>query len=316
MKITELKAYKRINAKFETGEFTPGTESKMPVYSYDPRYNTKLTPGHYVDGISYVKIHFKDVPEEFRTRDFFLKALSSVHKDILEYVKEHIGTEFDRKFFMDYIATNQYALEFDENCFEYMPLEYIDEEMVSFAILQAVKRRYIERRGDFGEWFYSVAKRKPEILTEDFWVLGARLWAKRIGENNKFLSITPDEYKTQDYYFAMCLLNSTPVMEDFPDEIVTAGFLSVLIYDNINNVACFSEKALETKFPLLIDGEEITYWQLAVRIDGYLIRDIPLNEERIEYFLRYYPKDSGQYRYGFENPYKRWLEQKQQNPDA
>lgn len=95
----------------------------------------------------------------------------------MEYVKAHIGEKFDRDFFKDHIVSDYYSIEFDENCFEYMPIEYIDEEMVSVAMLKAVNARYIERRGDFDDWFYSVAKRKPNVLTQDFWTLGARIRA-------------------------------------------------------------------------------------------------------------------------------------------
>lgn len=250
MRITDLPAYQHIYHKFESGEFKLGIASKLPIYTYSSNPADNLTPGHYVGGLSYSKINFSDVPEKFRTRDFFLHAVSSVHKDVLAYVKENLGKKFDRNFFKDHIATEHYALYFEENCFEYMHIEYIDEEMISCAMIKAIDSRCIERRGDFKDWFYSVAKRKPEVLTQDFWTLGARIFAKRVNGKNMFLEITPNKYKTKEYYFAMCLANDTKVMEDIPKDVVSNGFLIALINENIENVKSLSEEALEQKVPV------------------------------------------------------------------
>ncbi|MCI9177002.1 MAG: hypothetical protein HFJ28_00035 [Clostridia bacterium] len=316
MRITDLPAYKRISQKFETGEFEQGTVNRMPIYSYEGEMQGTLTPGHYVDAISYGKIRFADIPSQYLTRDFFVHALSSVHKDVLACVKSHLGSQFDREFFKEHIATKQYALYFEENCFEYMPLDYIDEEMISCAMLEAVSRRYVERRGDFEDWFYSVAKRKPEVLTQDFWTLGARLFAAKRNGKNRFLEITPKEYQTAEYYFAMCLENSTPVMEDFPKEILTTKFLVCLINDNVRNISSFTEEALEKEI-LFKDLQTnmtsvVKFWQAAILNEGYVIREIELNDERVAYFLTHYDKDSLEYRIAFKDLYKGYLKQKQQ----
>lgn len=316
MKIIDLPAYQRICANFVSKDFKLGNISKLRIYSYDCGKDGVLTAGHYVDGIKYCKIHLSDVPKEFLTRDFFVCALSSVRKDVLTYVKEHLGTEFDKEFFKDHIATEQYALEFDENCFEYMPLDYIDEEMVFCAMFEAVRRRFIDRRGDFDDWFYSVAKRKPEVLTQDFWTLGARLWAIKRNGKNKFLEITPEKYRTKEYYFAMCLANDTPVMEDFPEEVISTQFLIALINDSTENVASFNEKALEWKVPVKGQSKELKIWQAVLLIDGTRVRDMPLNDERIEFFLNHYSEDSSEYRYGFKDHYKRWLNKKKKDEEA
>lgn len=313
MSVTDLPAFQRIYQKFETNEFKPGTASKLPVYTYDKNQTENLTVGHYVGGIDYGKIHFADVPEDFRTRDFFLHTLSSVNKDVLAYVKENLGKKFDRDFFKDHIATEQYALSFEENCFEYMPLEYIDEEMVSWAMISSINSRCIDRRGDFDDWFYSVAKRKPEVLTQDFWTLGARTFAKRMNGKNKFLEITPDEYKTKEYYFAMCLANSTPVMEDIPKEILSPAFLVALISENLENICSFSEEALEQEVPIkwFVKGLDfpIKIWKIALMVDGYLVRHINLNDERVEFFCEHYPETSYQYRI-FMDYYNKYLRSK------
>lgn len=308
MRITDMPAYKRIKMKFETGEFKYGKVSELLIYSYERGMKGDLTPGHYVDAINYGRIKFENIPEECRTRDFFVNVLSSVHKDVWAYVKEHIGEEFDREFFKDNIATHEYTLMFEENCFEYMPLQYIDEEMVSCAMIKAVGSRYCERRGDFGEWFYSVARRKPEVLTQDFWTLGARLFVAKRGGKNQLLCITPEKYKTEEYYFAMCLANDTRVMEDFPEEIITTAFLTNLINENVYNIRSFNEMALEKRVSPEVK-DSLKFWQVAIFLYGHIVQYIPLNEERIAYFCNIYDEDSFEYEFGFKHAYKKWREQ-------
>lgn len=224
------------------------------------------------------------------------------------YVKEHIE-KFDKQFFKDHIATDYYCLEFEDNDFEYMPLEFIDEEMVACAMFKSVDMRYVDRRGDCKEWFYSVYRRKPEVLTQDLYILGARCFAaKRWGEN-KFLDITPEEYRTPEFYFALCLGNDTPVMEDIPENVLTTNFLVTLLNDSTENIRCFSEVALEREVPMTGRGN-VKCWQAAVINDGYRISDIPLNDERVEFFLSIYDKDSSEYEYGFKDHYKRYLRKK------
>jgi len=315
MKITDLAAFGRISRHFENGDFKQGTVSELPIYVYEEgRTRTKdLTPGHFVYAMKNSNMSFNDVPKEFLTRDFFIHALSDAGngKDIITYVKAHIGDQFDREFFKDYIATNQWSLDFEQNCFEYMPLDYIDEEMISCAMIKAVGNRYVERRGDSDDWFYSVAKRKPEVLIQDFWTLGARCFASRRHGKNEFLDMTPEQYKTEEYYFAMCLANDTPVMEDFPEEILTTNFLVQLINDSADNIKSFSAKALEKTAPMNGRDDKVKFWQAAILFDGYLIRNIPFNDERVEFFLANYDKDSSEYRYGFKDEYKRYLRRKE-----
>ncbi len=111
--------------------------------------------------------------------------MSGVKKDIVEYVKSH-PEEFDRQFFKDHIETNYVSLEFKNNDFEYMPLEFIDEEMVLCAMFKSIDMRYVERRGECDDWFYSVYRRKPEVLTKELYILGARCFAEKINGENKF----------------------------------------------------------------------------------------------------------------------------------
>lgn len=313
MKITELPAYKRLKEMFEQKGYSQGVKDTMRTYSWDDVQciPDNLTPGHYVDAIKYLKIEFKDIPKKYRTREFFLHALSGVCDDIVEYVKTHTA-EFDRQFFKDHIATNYFGLMFEFNDFEYMPLEFIDEEMVACAMFRSINMRYIDdRRGDCEEWFYSVYRRKPEVLTQELYILGARCFAQKLHGKNKFLDITPEEYRTPEFYFALCLGNNTPVMEDIPESILTTKFLVALLNENIENIGCFSEAALEREAVMMGIGP-VKFWQAAIIKDGYQIRDIPLNDERVEFFLSIYDKKSSEYEYAFKDNYRTYIREKNQ----
>ncbi len=310
MKITELPAYERFEEMFEQKGYSQGIEDDMPIYCWDDIHHIpeNLTPGHYVNACSYDKIKFKDVPEEYRTRGFFLHALAGVYKDIVEYVKANPDV-FDRQFFKDHIATNYYGLMFELNDFEYMPLEFIDEEMVVCAMLETVNvcMFYGGARNNCEDWFYSVYRRKPEVLTEELYILGARCFAEKLNGENRFLAITPEEYRTPEFYFALCLGNNTPVMEDIPESVLTDEFLRELLRDSTENIRCFSEAALERETSIA----DLKFWQAAILDDGYLIRDIPLNDERVEYFLSIYTsEDSHLYKYVFKEYYERYLRKK------
>lgn len=315
MKITELQAYKRLEEIFKQKGYSQGIKDDMPIYCWDnvQCIPDNLTPGHYVYANSHGKVEFRDIPEKYRTREFFLHALSGSYKDIVEYVKAH-PTKFDKQFFKDHIATDYYGLEFELNDFEYMPLEFIDEEMVACAMFKSVNMRYVDRRGDCDDWFYSVCIRKPEVLTQELYTLGARCFATKRNGKNKFLYFTPEEYRTTEYYFALCLKNDTPVMEDIPESILTTKFLVDLLNDSPENIQCFSEVALEREAPMKGKGI-VKFWQAAVINDGYQIRNIPLNDERVEFFLSIYDKDSAEYEYGFKDHYKRYLREKNSTPE-
>lgn len=308
MKITELPAYKRLKEMFKQKGYSQGVKDTMPIYSWDDVQciPDNLTPGHYVYANDYSKIEFKDISKKYRTREFFLHALSGVRDDIVEYVKTHTA-EFDKQFFKDHIATNYFGLMFELNDFEYMPLEFIDEEMVSCAMFRSINMRYVDRRGDCEEWFYSVYRRKSEVLTQELYILGARCFARKMHGKNEFLDITPEEYRTPEFYFALCLENDTPVMEDIPESILTTNFLVGLLNENIENIRCFSEAALEREANMTGIGH-VKFWQAAIINEGYQIKNIPLNDERVEFFLSMY----AEYEYGFKYYYKTYLREKNQ----
>ena len=127
---------------------------------------------------------------------------------------------------------------------------------------------------------------------------------------NNFLDITPDKYKNEEYYFAMCTANTTPVMEDFPKEILTTNFLITLLNYDIDNIKSFSNDALEEIAPIQGTDEKIKLWQYAILKDGHLISSIPLNDERVNFFISHYPEGSPEYRSSFQDVYSMYLRTK------
>ena len=307
MKITKLQAYNTLKKMFEQKGYSQGKESDMICYSWDKDKcsTSKLEVGHYVYAIQYGKAKLADVPKEYQTKNFFLNTLSGVHEEIVEYVRTH-SEEFDKQFYKDHIANNYYGLETQFNDFELMPIEFIDEEMVACAMFKAVEMYEVDRFCICDDWFYSVYRRKPEILTQELYTLGARCFAEKRDGHNMFLDITPEIYRTTEYYFALCLENTTPVMEDIPEAVLTTSFLKKLFADNIDNIRCFSEHALEREL-FIPDKGVVKFWQAAVMKDGYQIRNIPLNDDRVDFFLALYDRDSSEYKYGFKNYYRRYL---------
>lgn len=313
MKITDLQAYKRFKENFTQKKYSLGTKSNLPIYCVDDCFFNRhfATTGHYVYAIEHLMIKFEEIPEKHRTRDFFLNALSGVYEELVDFVKKN-PQKFDKQFYKDHIATTYYALEFENNDFAYMPIEFIDEEMVMCAMFKAIHARYIDRRDEFDDWFYFVYERKPEVLNYELYVLGARCFASKWNGRNKFLEITPEKYRTREYYFALCLANSTRVMEDIPESILTNQFLVDLLNENVGNIQSFSEEALERE--IFMEGKGLVkFWQAAVYIDGYQIGNIPLNDERIEFFLSLFDKKSWEYKYGFKDSYDRYVRMHNKN---
>ena len=285
--ITKMPAYERLMADFTSKGYTVG----------------RCVRSHYNSDLRLAQIPTDEI------KAYLTAELSGCHKEYVEYVKDR-PAEFDKQFFKDCIASNYYALEFEQNVFEWMKEDFIDEELVMCAMIRAVNMRYVDRRGECDDWFYSVYHRKPELLTYDMYVLGARCFASKLRDGNRFLAITPEEYRTQEYYAALCTMNNSPVMEDIPTEVLTDAFLIRLINASPENVSCFTQEALERKAPMAGRQELVKYWQAVILLDGYLIREIPLNDERVEFFLSVYDKDSGEYDIGFKSRYKEYLREK------
>lgn len=293
----------KIKQKVVDGIFIEGKNCRFSRFEQD-----KSLPKHYAYLMQYKNFKFKDVPKEAQTKEFFLNMFT--YSDVFNYIKSHIK-EFDRQFFKDLITTNPFALTLDNNCFSIIPIEYIDEEMCSLAILQ--NKNWCDYT-----WFYLVVERKPQVLTEDLWKLGARLYAREVNGKNKFLSITPEKYKDYEYYLEMCSCNFNEncpldtnkghIIDTIPKEILSLRFVLDLLKIDIQSVARFNEQMLEMKIPYCEETEKI--WQFVVRHVGETIRNIKLNEERIEFFLRHYAKDSHEYIWCFKNNFKRYLKKK------
>lgn len=305
--------YQKIEKRVDEGEFVRGFNYSFNRGCGESDINripySRRTPEVCASLMAYSRCYLSDVPESSRTREFYLNAY--FHNDVYEYIKNNANL-FDRQFYKDLIATNSAATWSDRNCFKFMPLEYIDEEMCSLAILESTD--YIG-----GNWFEEVARRKPEVLTNDLWNLGARIYSSARSGINDFLEITPEEYKTQEYYKSMCMSNfnvGTPlytnkgrIMDTIPKNIITEEFLIDLLTEDIENIGMFNEQALET-LVTVNEGEKEVLWKAILKIDGKVIKYIPLNDERVEYFLSLYEKDSMEYRWCFKDEYKRYLKKK------
>lgn len=307
------KYYQKIEKRIEDKEFVRGNDCTLSKYYFNKDIHhfayCERTPEVCVSLMAYSKCSLDDVPASSRTRDFYINAY--FNWDVRNYIKDNIE-KFDRQFFKDLIRTNDAATWSDRTCFKFMPLEYIDEEMCSLAILEATN--YIA-----GNWFDAVVERKPEVLTSDLWNLSARLYSR---DDKSFLNKTPKEFRTKDYYISMCqsnfnvgmplYTNKGNIMDTIPKEVITKDFLMELLNESIENIAMFNNDALETLIPniFLKDDSKEKLWKLAIRLDGSLIKNIPLNDERVDYFLSLYDKDSTEYRWSFKDNYKRYLKKK------
>ena len=310
-----MNVYDRIKKRFENGEFVDGNYCKLAI-PYDSR--TKLryvpialrTPGYCVNALSYGNGTIDDVPEESRTREFFLHAYTS--KSVFEYIKNHIS-DFDRKFFKDLIATNKYSTMFsDNNCFEIMPLEYIDEEMCSIAALHSK-----DWTGD--GWFRTVLRRKKEVLTADLFKYAVKIYPALSTDNNdEIFNIVPKSFIDDEFYY--CLLsdnaivrvkldtNSDNIMDYIPKHILTPELLKRLVDEKPRNLCRFNNYGLNVIIDYYYGGKayEEELWKYAIRRYGEdAISSMPLNDENVNFFLSLYPKDSMEY-FRFKRLYKEY----------
>ena len=247
--------YKRINKKVLDGTFEKGKKCVLRKYILDYFKGKTImdfpvserTPEICASLIDYGKCRLYDVPDASKTKEFFISTFTN--DEVFSYIRDNIE-KFDRQFFKDLIETEEYATSFDNNCFSIMPLEYIDEEMCSLAILCSL---------DWNEdsWFYSVYERKPKALTGDLWKLGARLYGRERNGENKFFSITPEAFKDEEYYKEMCSCSFNCGSEtnyvkgrtiDFvPQEMVTSEILELFIFGKIDKTTINSDEVLEMK---------------------------------------------------------------------
>lgn len=304
-KIKELPAYKRLVKQFSKKGYTKG------IGQWKSRKIGPGTAGYYINELEYERVRIEDIPSDL-LQEVLLYTASGCYKGVYDYIKQH-PDQFDRQFWKDATSADYYNILFDNhNIFDIMPDEYLDEEMAMCAMFAAIDMRYCERRDECDGWFYTVYRRRPEILTREMYILGARCFAARHSDGNKFLDITPEKYRTQEYWIALCLCNNTPVMVDVPAHILTTDFLLEIYLSDESTLSGFTEEALEREVPFA--GQICKMWQAAIIHSGYSIRDIPLNEERIAFFRSRYDKDSYEYEYGFKNHYKAYLREQNNTP--
>ena len=296
--IKELPAYKELLRQFNEKGYTRGIEQ------WRRRSLEEGTAGYYINKVERENMRIKDVPSDL-LHEVILYCASGCYEDVYDYIRQHID-EFDRQFWKDATSADYYNIEFtDHNIFDIMPDKYLDEEMAMCAMLAAIDSRYCERRNEREGWFYSIHRRRPELLTREMYILGARCFAARRGDKNEFLSITPEEYRTPEYWLALCLCNDTPVMLDVPTDILTADFLMGIYLSDNETIRGFTEEALERD--VVFKEQSVKMWQAAILNYGYSIRYIPLNEERIAFFRSLYSEDSSEYMYAFEDRYRVYL---------
>ena len=316
------KVYVRILSKFnDNGQFTFGNTYNTTIYNYEEGDSIPMNKealGKYIYAIRREKKSLSDVPKSLKIEEFFVNTFYYTY----DYIKSNIE-KFDRNFFKNLIMTDDCSLVFDRNCFEIMPIEYIDEEMVSLAILNGTN-------WSSEKWLLTVYRRKPQVISEDIWKLAARLYGCRTFSD--ILTITPKAYQDKEWYQELfkCTYahghrcdsrdtylggnDKTVLMDYVPKEILTPQFLIELLKDNLKNIARFSEYALETEINLGIDENENPIkkkiWQFVIEIDGKLIKHIDLNEERVNYFKTLYDKDSLEYTC-FKYHYRDWKRNQQ-----
>ncbi len=296
--IKELPAYKELVNQFKKKGYRKG------IRQWTSRSCAVGTVGYYIDQLEDRRVKIEDIPNGLRKK-VLLYSASGCHKVVYDYIRQH-PSQFSRQFWKDATSADYYNIMFkDHNIFDIMPDEYLDEEMAMCAMFAAIDMRYCERRHECEGWFYTIHRRKPELLTREMYILGARCFAAKNGDKNEFLAITPEEYRTPEYWLALCLCNDTPVMTDVPAEILTEDFLMGIFLSDKQTIRGFTEEALERD--VVFRGETIKMWQAAILYSGYTIRDISLNKERIRFFRSKYSKSSSEYKYAFERCYEAYL---------
>lgn len=302
-------AYNRILKKVEDGIFKKGNDCALR-YAFDivdiSEYPMEeRTPELCAWLMKYCMCKLSDVPMSSRTREFFISSFIDSSKD---YIKNN-PQEFDRQFFKDLIASNKYSTSFEDNCFEIMPLEYIDEEMCSLAML-------ISTDWTTEDWFLTVVRRKPEVLSKDLWDCAVQFYSQVAD----IISITPEEYKDEDYYLAACsptfnvgfslTQNKKNIIDRIPENILTEEFLVKLISSNPDNFFRFSETIYEKEIKLNKGGKEeiFKWWKVALIKDAKYIDSMQLNDERISYFISIYPEGTFEYDLYFKDLLKKYNE--------
>lgn len=317
MKITDLEAYYSLLNTFWERGYSIGDEDEMPeLDDYEYLKCKRESTAGYVYLFNKNIIKLENIPEKYLTRKFFLHVNNL--KDVEKYINSH-RKKFNKRFYKNRIETVDYVHKED---FEVIPLDLIDEELAMCAMLKSIREDFISSI----DWFYTVAKRKPEVLSKELYILAAACLQKEC-DVKKIIDILPKEYLTSEFYFAICLGKGKDMLKCVPKEFLTTEFLIKMLNFDMNKIGDFSEEILEREvanpedsIPKLqietiikdikqkgISLKKLKIWQIAIIIKGDLIKEIDLNEERIKFFLSIYDKDSLEYEYGLKRNYKEYL---------
>lgn len=306
------KVFERINKKFESGEFSKGNDYSFNIYCggvIDDYTLQERTPEVCSSLMDYGKCSIDDIPKESITKEFLMNSFTN--KGVMDYILEHLD-EFDKQFWLDVIETNKYCTHFENNVFEVMPIKFIDEEMCSLAMIKTMD-------WSASDWFKSAFKRNKNALSFDVWKLASRIYTC---EAKFFMENTPLEYRDEEFYleFLSCSFNNGISLDNhkrdnmdlIPKEMINVEFLFKLLkydnskwYDNYANLGAFNEYALETKINYC--GDLIPIWKYLLLIEPNTISHIPLNQERVDFFLSKNDKDSFAYTCYFKKKYKKFL---------
>ena len=304
--------YKRIRSKFESGEFSYGknlrfekkwlTEDALSIYEACD-FNDELFSAFVESGI----FGLLDVPVNYRTNKFYISLF--LNKDIYDYIESHIE-EFDRDFFKDLITSSEHCTMLsDMNAFLIMPLEYIDEEMCSLAMLHSTWC-------SASEWFKIVLERKPSVLSDDMWKLGARLYAECSDNKCSYLDCVPAEYKDREFYYELCQCQFCRGIEQrnqkkniinfVPEEIRMDIAYEIFSLDEKNH--CFlSDEMYELPASTFGIKTDDKLWKYLIKKDGNNIKFIPLNMERIIFFTSLYNRHSNEYKKSFRDSISKYI---------
>lgn len=294
------KVFDRINKKFELGEYKKGNDYSFNIFcggTIDDYNLEERTPDVCSSLMSYGRCSIEDVPKESITKEFLMNSFTN--KGVINYISEHLD-EFDKQFWLDIIETNKYCTHFENNVFEVMPKEFIDEEMCSLAMIKTMD-------WSASDWFMSAFRRNPKALSSDIWKLASRVYTCKA---KFFMENTPLEFRDEEFYleFLSCSFNcgislnnhKSESMNLIPKEMINVEFLlKLLIYDDskwrdkFSNLGAFNEEALELKVEY--NGDSIPIWKYILSIDPNAIEHIPLNQERVDFFLSKNDKDSFAY---------------------
>ena len=302
--------YNRIYDRFKTGEFSFGNDlrfTKKRVCEDDLSNITDFDDEFYASLVENGICSLNEVPYKYRTNKFYISLF--LDEDIFSYIRDNVD-EFDREFFKDLITSSEFCNLLSDRCaFLIMPIEYIDEEMCSLAILHSTWCCA-------SAWFNVVLKRKPSVINEDMWKLAARLYAITTKDGCPFLDIVPDEFKDKEFYEELCLSSyfkskkvwdsKQGIMNYIPDKM-KFEIAKNNIKHSRDSIYLFSDELFDLPANVLDIPSNEVLWKTIIDENGFNIKYIPLNIERINYFTSIYDRRSDEYKRNFRSKMLKYM---------